>query len=301
MKIIYVNWNGGVSTTAFMAALKDLWKDNEEILNKFKKLNDSNNSLYDTITPLLRDLGCEKVISSAIEIDSDMDMEIMRLLKSCRIKLAQNRRCKYDYTAAVFVYKTQGDFNMEEGKLLSVGEGRAEGVQVKLMLVEVESNFEEDRQYIIECNIDDMNSEGYDYIFNKLLDNGALDVYLTPIIMKKGRPAVKLSVLCTEKNKEGIEHIIFNETSTFGVRSFAVEKKMLKRSFGKVMVYNEEVRVKYGYLDGKVVKAKPEYEDCKAVASKLGMGINRVYMEAVRKIEIENFKETEIMENTEDT
>jgi uncharacterized protein (DUF111 family) len=287
MKRIYVNWIGGVSTLAFMAALKDLWKDNEMALKMFGNVNISDESLYNSINPVLKSLGCEKLISSAIEIDANIHKEIMSNLKNCRVKFVEDKKCKYDYTAVAFASETQGDIDMVEGKLVAVGEGTDEGVQVKLVLLETESNVEEDRQHIVECNIDDMNSEGYDYIFNKLLDNGALDVYITPIIMKKGRPAVKLSVLCTKKNKENIERTIFMETSTFGVRSFMVEKKMLNRSFGKIMVYNEEVRVKYGYLDGKVVKAKPEYEDCKAIAGKLGIGINTVYMEAVRKIEID--------------
>lgn len=290
MKIIYIDWSGGTSTQALITALVNL--SVERSLNESKYWNaieniedrDTTELPLTYIEQVMRSLECSKVVSSAIEIDGAADKDILSILKYGTVKLVTNKKCYYDLAAAAFAVKTQGDISGIQGKLLASSVGEANGTKVTCTLIDTESYFEEDSQYIIECNIDDMNSEGYDYIFNKLLERGALDVYVTPIIMKKGRPAVKLSTLCNVKNLDELEKTIFKETSTFGVRSYKVEKTMLSRSFSTIRVFDEEVRVKYGYMNGKVIKAKPEYEDCKAIAQKIGLGINTVYMEAIKKI-----------------
>ena len=135
----------------------------------------------------------------------------------------------------------------------------------------------EAEQQIIECNIDDMNSELYDYIIEKLFTEGALDVYLTPIIMKKGRPSVKISVLCKEDELQKIKEILFRETTTFGVRSFKVHKTMLERRFTKASTSYGQVTIKEAYYNGKKIKSKFEYEECKKIAQSRGIPISEVY------------------------
>ncbi|MBU3143183.1 nickel pincer cofactor biosynthesis protein LarC [Clostridium sp. CF012] len=132
-------------------------------------------------------------------------------------------------------------------------------------------------QEIVECNIDDMNPESYEYIIDKLFNEGALDVYLTPIIMKKGRPSVKISVLCKETKLEKMKEVLFRETTTFGVRSFKVNKAMLERKFIKVNTSYGEVTVKEAYYKGKKIKSKLEYEECKKIAQSMGIPISKVY------------------------
>jgi uncharacterized protein (TIGR00299 family) protein len=83
---------------------------------------------------------------------------------------------------------------------------------------------------IIECNIDDMNPEYYDFIIDALFEAGAKDVFITPIIMKKSRPAVTLSVLADTESESAIKEVLFTETSTLGIRKYPVEKTMLERS-----------------------------------------------------------------------
>lgn len=146
------------------------------------------------------------------------------------------------------------------------------------------NDYEIEDQYIVECNIDDMNPEGYEYIINSILEIGALDVYLTPIIMKKGRPAVKLTALTTKELVPAVKDKIFMETSSFGLRSWQVEKTMLKRSFEKVNTQYGELTIKYGWLNGKIIKAKPEYEDCRFLAEKTGIPLHKIMQSAIKEI-----------------
>jgi pyridinium-3,5-bisthiocarboxylic acid mononucleotide nickel chelatase len=147
----------------------------------------------------------------------------------------------------------------------------------------VEEN-EEEKQYVIECNIDDMNSEHHDYVMKRLFAEGALDVYLTPIIMKKGRPAIKVSVLCKKTQMENMNEILFLETTTFGTRCYEVHKNMLKRSFEKVHTEFGDITIKKGFYKGKFIKSKPEYDECKAAAEKYSVPLRTVYNEVVKKI-----------------
>ncbi|MGF7396466.1 nickel insertion protein [Thermoanaerobacterium thermosaccharolyticum] len=129
---------------------------------------------------------------------------------------------------------------------------------------------------VLETNIDDMSPEYYQYIFNELFKNCALDVYLTPIIMKKQRLANKLSVLCTEEKSEILMKIIFKETSTFGIREYTVNRYALQRDFKIVDTDIGRVKVKVGYMDGGLLKSYPESNDVKAIAEKTGLSIQSV-------------------------
>lgn len=139
-----------------------------------------------------------------------------------------------------------------------------------------------EEQYIIETNIDDMNPEFYEYIEEKLFLNGALDVYKTAIIMKKGRPAIKLSVLVSTDKEEEVLKIIFKETTSIGVRKYKVEKIMLDRDFSKKKTVYGEVTLKNSYYKGELIKSKPEYEECKIIAKENSIPLKQVYEEIYR-------------------
>lgn len=149
-------------------------------------------------------------------------------------------------------------------------------------LLEDPSEYQEltaDEVEVTECNIDDMNPEMYDYIMELLFNKGALDVYLTPIIMKKGRPAVKLNVIYTKEKSEEIREIILTQTTTLGIRKYKAHRDILKRDFVKVKTKYGEITVKNAYYKGKKIKSKPEYEDCKRAALENKVSINDVYSE----------------------
>jgi len=134
---------------------------------------------------------------------------------------------------------------------------------------------------ILETNMDDMNPELYGYIFDKLLTAGALDVYLTNIMMKKNRPGQKLSVICAKKNEEMMEEILFRETTTIGLRKTSFHRKKLERKIIKIDTPYGDIRVKAAFKDGLMLKYSPEYEDCREAASRSGKPLREIYEEAV--------------------
>jgi pyridinium-3,5-bisthiocarboxylic acid mononucleotide nickel chelatase len=130
---------------------------------------------------------------------------------------------------------------------------------------------------MLECNIDDMNPEMYEYIMEKLFEAGADDVYFQPIIMKKTRPAITIGILCKTELVPIMEHIILSETSTLGLRKYQVQKSMLNRDWKTVDTPWGQVRVKLGYLNDKLIKSKPEYEDCLRISRENNVPIADVY------------------------
>ena len=132
---------------------------------------------------------------------------------------------------------------------------------------------------VMECNIDDMNPERYAFVMERLFEADADDVYLQNIMMKKSRPAVTLSVLCGPEKIKAIEHLLFTETSTLGVRYQHVKKTMLERRAGTVDTPWGAVRIKEAYYQGRKLRTKPEYDDCAAIARKNGISIEKVYQE----------------------
>ncbi len=134
---------------------------------------------------------------------------------------------------------------------------------------------------LLETNIDNMNPEIYGYIFPKLFEKGALDVYITPIIMKKNRPACILSVLCPEDKSASIEDFIFRETPTLGIRKYKVEREEMDRKTVIVETKFGKISVKAAYLNNKIVKFAPEYEECSKIAESSGIPIFEVYQEII--------------------
>ena len=133
---------------------------------------------------------------------------------------------------------------------------------------------------VIETNIDDMNPEFYEAAMDSLFRAGALDVYLTAIIMKKSRPATKISVLSTEKDRPAMTEILLQETSSFGVRYYKVGRTVLDREIKIVKTSWGPVKIKIGKLNGKVVQVSPEYEECKKISLKRKVSVKTIYEEA---------------------
>lgn len=140
----------------------------------------------------------------------------------------------------------------------------------------------QDGIFVIECNIDDMDSEFYEYVMERLFEAGALDVFLTNIIMKKSRPAVKLSVIAESKYVETLTGIIFSETSTIGVRKYPVERDILCRKTVALDTAYGPVNIKVSYKDGNIMNYAPEYIDVKKAAARFGVPMKQVYFESVR-------------------
>lgn len=142
--------------------------------------------------------------------------------------------------------------------------------------------------FVTECNIDDMSSEIYPYVIDRLLSSGAQDVYLTPIVMKKGRPAIKLSVLHIEEKERDIMDVLFNETTTIGVRKYKVEKSILDRDIKSISTSYGQIKIKACYKEGNMIKYKPEFEDIKRIALEKNVPFIRLYEDI--KMEIKDLK-----------
>jgi len=130
---------------------------------------------------------------------------------------------------------------------------------------------------VLETNIDDMNPEIYSYLLPLLLQRGALDAFLTNIVMKKGRLAIQLSVLCRPGDENALEALIFRETTTLGIRSYTVTRHGLERRTAEVETEFGTVRVKLVYEGGIFVRAVPEYEECRLIAAERGLALREVY------------------------
>jgi uncharacterized protein (TIGR00299 family) protein len=138
-----------------------------------------------------------------------------------------------------------------------------------------------ERVSVVETNIDDMNPEFYEPVFDKLFAAGALDVYLTPVHMKKTRPGTLLSAICPVGRTNDIAEIILSETTTFGVRISTASRRCLERKWETVRTKYGDVRIKLGFMGDRLVSASPEYEDCKKAAESHGVPIRRVYDAAI--------------------
>lgn len=121
---------------------------------------------------------------------------------------------------------------------------------------------------VIETNIDDLNPQVYEHVMERLFDSGALDVFLTQVIMKKGRPGILLTVLCHEEKRADITDIVLRETSTIGLRFYEASRMVLDREERERATEFGKVRVKVARMQDGTVKIRPEYEDCRRIARK---------------------------------
>ncbi len=134
----------------------------------------------------------------------------------------------------------------------------------------------ERKAYMIEANIDDSNPQILATFFDRAFKLGALDVFLTPVLMKKGRLATKLTVLTEIDKIDSLISSVFKETSSIGVRYFPVERRVLERKIEKVAILGEKVAIKISYQEGKEVNIQPEFSDCLRLAKKSDLSVKEI-------------------------
>lgn len=140
-----------------------------------------------------------------------------------------------------------------------------------------------DTVWVLETNLDDVPGEIVGYVMESLFAAGALDVFVTPIQMKKNRPGVMLSILANAANLAALEDIVFRETLTFGIRRYQVQRHKLHRKSATVQTAWGPVKGKLGWLEGREPVFTPEYEDCARIARDHGVPLREV-MEAIQRI-----------------
>ena len=140
-----------------------------------------------------------------------------------------------------------------------------------------------ERLWILEADIDDMNPELFPHLEDRLRREGAVDVLLVPVQMKKGRPGVTVRLLCHEGEREKMMEILFSESTTLGIRAWAVQRATLRRKVIEVSTRYGPVEVKVAFGEGeRLLNIAPEYESCRRLALEQRVPLKEVYQEAVK-------------------
>ncbi len=144
------------------------------------------------------------------------------------------------------------------------------------------SGYDTDTVVRLETNLDDLSPEISGAVMEKLFIAGALDVWFTPVHMKKNRPGVMLSVLCEEEKMSALADIVFTETSAFGLRMETIMRLKLQRRFESVQTEHGEITLKLGLKADAVVQVAPEFESCRKASEATGAPLRSVYEAALR-------------------
>ena len=157
-----------------------------------------------------------------------------------------------------------------------------EGIESELVQAGRGDALANEEVIVLEANLDDLNPQIIGYTTERLLAEGALDVFTTAVQMKKGRPGTLVTVLCKAEEESKLRDILFHESSTLGVRSRREERRVLARRHLSVVTPWGEVRIKIGSVNGTECQATPEYEDCREIAAAKNVPLKTVMQEAMR-------------------
>ncbi len=245
-------------------------------------------------------LGIEHFASSPLHVGSgtvDMDHgrfpvpppAVTELLKGAPFYSTEIKGELLTPTGAAIITTVCSEFgSLPQLKLEQIGYGAGTREYEKfpnvLRVLIGETQAEQRREaqlWMLETNVDDMSPQVFGHAMERAFELGALDCYFTPIQMKKNRPGVLLSVLCREDEREKLLDLLFNETTTLGIRSYQVERRALERRTVRVETQYGPIDVKVATLNGHIVKAMPEYEQCRQAARDADVPL-RMVEEAVR-------------------
>jgi hypothetical protein len=215
----------------------------------------------------------------------------MKLLEGCKVYGKEIKEELVTPTGAVLISSlAEGFIDFPAMRILKVGYGAGTKelpmpnvLRLVVGELEQEKGKSEPPTFIISANIDDSTPEIMGFLFEKLFQMGALDVWQHPILMKKNRLATELSVLCYRDVMEKIIDCIFTETTTNGLRISEVKRSILDRKTVEVKVLDEIIRVKVSFKGEKIFTISPEYEDCRLLALKKELSLKKVFQMAQQK------------------
>lgn len=254
----------------------------------------------------LNALNADAVYASAIELGGGMvkcDHGLLPVPAPATTEILKDIPVKKDGvdfeattpTGAAIIAETVNSFNVNEPlKIIKTGYGVGHKDHplvpnlLRVFLCETAGDNNRGHEAVmLECNIDDMNPEFYEYISGKLFEAGASDVFITSVLMKKGRPGTVLNVIAEKGLTDRLSEILFRESTTLGIRTFSFTKETLSREFHEYETPYGKVKFKHSYYRGNEVSVKPEYDDCIRIAKETGRPLREIYnilMEsAVRK------------------
>ncbi|GAX60935.1 hypothetical protein SCALIN_C16_0009 [Candidatus Scalindua japonica] len=152
---------------------------------------------------------------------------------------------------------------------------------LRVMIGETTTVGGQDEVWMVETNIDDMPGEHFGYLLEKMLDAGALDGYITPVQMKKSRPGILISIIVDDVHLSKVEKIMFEQSTTFGIRKYKASRKKLDRKLVDVETEFGTIKVKIGMLNGSIKNITPEHEDCRKIADINALPLKLVYNAAI--------------------
>lgn len=251
----------------------------------------------------LKLLGVQKVVANPVILSSNTaadpisDSLVLEMARGLKVKPAGSADIINDPLGVALLAACVAEFGpLPEILVSEIGYGLLENDNKEMAALRIVRGVvqasedagcgENETVMVLETSIDDMNPELFPYLIERLLALGALDSFLIPIYMKKGRPANLLTVLCREETLERVLATIFSEATTLGVRIRKEERRVLKRKFFGVNTPYGMVTIKAGYLGQceNPVQLAPEFEDCKKLAEALNVPLKEVYAAAQRAV-----------------
>lgn len=197
------------------------------------------------------------------------------------VKAGDNSHQHSQLAIAAFAAAARGNADSWQPQAYGCGQAAATGAPDLLLSVGCSLSEPADLVAVLEANIDDQNPEFYQDCLHALLAAGALDVLLQPVLMKKQRPGILLAVLCRPADADRLADLIFQQTSTLGIRRTLATRYVLRRCSRSVRLPGGEVRVKLGYQGDRLCNVAPEYEDCRVIAAATGTPVKLVYQQAI--------------------
>lgn len=183
--------------------------------------------------------------------------------------------------------KTRNNLPAMELEEVGYGAGKKEFPfpnTLRALLGKAVSELREDKILKLETNIDDMNPQLWEHVFDKLYETGAAEVFLTPVVMKKSRPACVLTVLAPLDHEEHLLQVLFSETTTLGIRRELVPRVLLERKIVEVTTPYGKIPCKVGYRHGKMVNIAPEYEAVKMISKEKNQPLKKIYQSVLREL-----------------
>ena len=300
MKIAVLNCPGGVSAKALIGAFQDAGLPQSYLKKELTKRRPDPKTKALTVRILkalereknyisnphilmqvaqvaagIRYFQIEKCFLRNLTIGRKGNPRILKLLKGFNFERSPvKKEWVTAEGAAILSVLCEKEISIPAMRLVRVGFGSG---SLQMSIGETLAPYRRERILLLETNIDDMNPQGFELLYERLFQAGALDVWVEPILMKKMRPAFKLSILFNHPDQEKISEAVFKETPTLGVRFFEMDRFSLPRKIERVKTRFGPVRAKIGWLDSKHSVISPEYEDLKRISKKARLPFSQVY------------------------
>lgn len=285
MKIAVLNAPQGVTAEGLVRAFVDaglprssfkrpLDKRARELTLRMLKRGGARRGVLKNVAVAFRYFGIQKCFVRNLAIGRKGNPRILKLLRGFVLnRVAVNQELVTPDGAAILAALCEKEISIPTMQLERVGFGPN---QLMVSMGATVAPFRRERVLLLETNIDDMSPQGFELLYERLFKAGALDVWVQPILMKKMRPAFKLSVLLNHTAQDKISEVIFTETPTLGVRFLELDRFSLPRKTVRVKTRFGPVRVKIGSLDSRHSVASPEYEDLKRIAQRKNLSFRKV-------------------------